>query len=91
LRFGVKKRSKHVGFRNRNLAVATASAQWREGTTELKSFVDQHLGVPMFHVKQRVNKRSGLSSRRIGFHFFAVFAFWRLLLQKSGAQNAPLA
>jgi len=37
LRFCVKKRSKHVGFRNRNLAVAAASALAHAATTELKA------------------------------------------------------
>jgi hypothetical protein len=33
------------------------------GSGELKSFVDQQLGAPMFHVKQNMNKNPGLSSR----------------------------
>jgi hypothetical protein len=32
----------------------------------------------MFHMKQTVNKNSGLSSPAIGFHFLLLFGFWRL-------------
>jgi len=81
LRFCVKKRSKHGDFRNCNLAVAAASDRRREGARVSKSFVDQRLGASMFHVEQTMNKKSGLSSSAIGFHFLLFFAFWRLRMR----------
>ena len=75
MRFRVKKRSKHVGFRTCNPTVAAASGRRREGAGNSKSVFDQHLGRQMFHVKQIVNKNSSLSSPAIGFHFLPFLGF----------------